>query len=173
MNRAEAASPPLIPLRLRHARLRARPSGLKGRCRDRCATGPRPALDPGASTGPYHAAVTGRRTALPAQRAAQTPPTKIKSLQPSLYGFRGLPPDPTARPRICVPTSPTFSDQNDATAEIDSFAIHVGGRSRWWSSAMRRACKSLLPATRMVLSASVNTATISEVTTLSGPSRRP
>lgn len=36
----------------RRARLRGRPSGLKGRCRDRCATGLRPALDPGASTAP-------------------------------------------------------------------------------------------------------------------------
>ena len=34
----------------RRARLRGRPSGLKGRCRDRGATGLRPALDPGAST---------------------------------------------------------------------------------------------------------------------------
>ena len=33
-------------------RLRGRPSGIKGRYRDRCATGPWPALDPGASTAP-------------------------------------------------------------------------------------------------------------------------
>jgi hypothetical protein len=91
MNPIEAASPPLTPLGLRRARLRARPSGLKGRYHDRHATGLRPALDPGASTGPNHAAVTGRRTALPAQRAAQTTTNQIKSLQPSLYGFRGLP----------------------------------------------------------------------------------
>ena len=47
----------------RRARLRGRPSGLKGRYRDRYATARRPALDP--------AAVTGRRMALPAHRAAQ------------------------------------------------------------------------------------------------------
>ena len=81
------------PLTLHRARLRARPSGLKGRYRDRYATVLGPALDPGASTAPDHAAVTGRRTALPAQRAAQTL-TKIKSLQPSLYGLRGLPRGP-------------------------------------------------------------------------------
>jgi hypothetical protein len=92
MNRAEAGSRPPLLLGRRRARLRARPSGLKGRCRDRCATGRRPALDPGASTAPDHAAITGSRTALPAQRAAPTTrKTKIKSLQPSLYGFRGLP----------------------------------------------------------------------------------
>src|SRR6185312_14757606 len=78
------------PLTLHRARLRARPYGLKGRYRDRYATGRRPALDPGASTAPDHATVTGRRTALRAQRAAQTL-TKIKSLKPSLYGLRGLP----------------------------------------------------------------------------------
>ena len=60
-------------LALHRARLRARPSGLKGRYRDRYATGLRPALDPGASTAPDRAAVTGRRTALPAQRAALDP----------------------------------------------------------------------------------------------------
>jgi hypothetical protein len=52
MNQTEAASPPLSPLDPRRARLRARPSGLKGRCRDRCATGLQSAPDPGASTGP-------------------------------------------------------------------------------------------------------------------------
>jgi hypothetical protein len=90
MNPMEAASP-LIPLDTRRARLRGRPSGLKGRYRDRCATGLLPALDPGASAAPDHAAVTGRHTALPAQRAARTPQIKIKTLQPSLYGLRGLP----------------------------------------------------------------------------------
>jgi len=33
-----------------------RPSSLKGRCRDRCATGLRPALDPGIATAPHRAA---------------------------------------------------------------------------------------------------------------------
>jgi hypothetical protein len=46
MNPMEAASPPPIPLGLRRARLRARPSGLKGRCRDRYATGCGPPLTP-------------------------------------------------------------------------------------------------------------------------------
>jgi hypothetical protein len=90
MNRVEAASPPLFPPARRRTRLRARPSGLKGHCRDRYATGLRPALDPGASTAPQHAAA--RAGAGAARRARGTEhKTKIKSLQPSLYGFRGLP----------------------------------------------------------------------------------
>jgi hypothetical protein len=40
----------------RRARLPGRPSSLKGRCRDRCATGLRPALDPGVATAPHRAA---------------------------------------------------------------------------------------------------------------------
>ena len=52
-------------------RLRGRPSGLNGRCRDRCATGPRPALDPGASTAP-EAGNTGRPK--PAPPEARSPP---------------------------------------------------------------------------------------------------
>jgi hypothetical protein len=58
MNQAEAASPPLSPLDPRRARLRTRPSGLKGRCRDRCATGLRSALDPGGLYGPSTRATT-------------------------------------------------------------------------------------------------------------------
>ena len=96
MNRVQAASPPLSPLDRRRARLRARPSGLKGRCRDRCTTGLRPALDPGASTAPHHAAARAAAGQLPARRAAPSTKTKIKSLQPSLYGFRGLPDSPSA-----------------------------------------------------------------------------
>jgi hypothetical protein len=46
MNPVEAASPPQSPLGPRRATLRARPSGLKGRCRDRCATGHSPPLTP-------------------------------------------------------------------------------------------------------------------------------
>ena len=46
MNPVEAASPPLFAPPRRRARLRARPSGLKGRCRDRCATGHSPPLTP-------------------------------------------------------------------------------------------------------------------------------
>jgi hypothetical protein len=86
MNPVEAASPPLNPLGLRRFRLRRHPSGLKGRCRDRYATDLRPALDPRAPTAPNPALVSGSRTALPAQRAAQTPPPRSKSLQPNLYG---------------------------------------------------------------------------------------
>jgi hypothetical protein len=90
MNPVEAASPPLFPPARRRTRLRARPSGLKGHCRDRHATGLRPALDPGASTAPQHTAA--RAGAGAARRARGTEhKTKIKSLQPSLYGFRGLP----------------------------------------------------------------------------------
>jgi hypothetical protein len=80
----------LSPLARRRATLRARPSGLKGRCRDRCATDLRPALDPAASTAPHRAATRAAAGQLPARRAA--PSAKIKSLQPGLYGYRGLPP---------------------------------------------------------------------------------
>jgi hypothetical protein len=77
----------------RRARLRGRPSGLKGRYRDRYATGPRPALDPGASAAPHRAAARVGAGA-PARRTARrsTALIKIKSLQTSLYGSRGLPP---------------------------------------------------------------------------------
>jgi len=77
-----AGAVPLVGAAERPRQLRARPSGLKGRYRDRYATGRRPALDPEASTAPDHATVTGRRTALPAQRGAdanqhdQNPTTK-------------------------------------------------------------------------------------------------
>jgi hypothetical protein len=91
MNRVEAASPPPLPLARRRATLRARPSGLKGRYRDRYATDLQPALDPGASTAPHHAAARAAARQLPARRTAPSTNTKIKSLQPSLYGFRGLP----------------------------------------------------------------------------------
>jgi hypothetical protein len=63
MNRVEATSPPPLPLDRRRATLRARPSGLKGRYRDRCATDLQPALDPGASTAPSPRSSTGSRRA--------------------------------------------------------------------------------------------------------------
>jgi hypothetical protein len=77
-------------------------AGLKScqpdRCRDRCATGPGPALDPGTNTAPDPAAARARKGARPRQaRGARHCATKIKSLQPSLYGFRGL---PWSRPRL-------------------------------------------------------------------------
>jgi hypothetical protein len=87
MSRMEA---PLNLLGLRRARLRARPSGVKGRCRDRCATDLRPALDPGASAGPDQAAVTGRRRALPAQRAAQTPTNQDQIPTTRSLRFEGI-----------------------------------------------------------------------------------
>jgi len=53
-------------------RLRGRPSGLKGRCAIADATGPRPALDPGASAAPVHATARAGPAALPeAMRGAQ------------------------------------------------------------------------------------------------------
>jgi hypothetical protein len=97
MNPVEGGSPPLFAPPRRRARLRARPSALKGRCRDRCATDLRPALDPGASTAPHRAAPRAAAGQLPAGRAAPSTNTKIKSLQPSLYGYRGLPPVPSER----------------------------------------------------------------------------
>ena len=87
MNPMEAASPPLIPSDPRRARLRGRPSGLKGRrYRDRYATDLRPALDPGASTAPNRAGARAGPAAMPAQRRGAQPkiPT-IKSLR-----FQGI-----------------------------------------------------------------------------------
>ena len=90
MKQVKAASPPPVLLDSRRARLRGRPSGLKGRGRDRYATDLRSALDPGASTAPDPAAVRGSATALPRQARGATRSDPYKS---SLYGFRGLPRD--------------------------------------------------------------------------------
>ena len=70
MNPVEAASPPQSPLGPRRATLRARPSGLKGRYRDRYATDLRPALDPGASAAPDRAAARAGARRCPPKRAA-------------------------------------------------------------------------------------------------------
>jgi integrase len=61
----------------RRARLRGRPSGVKGRYRDRCSTGLRPALDPGAST-PLTAQRQGQEQSpcLPNARRSRSNPTK-------------------------------------------------------------------------------------------------
>ncbi len=77
----------------RRARLLGRPSGLKGRCRDRCATGLRPALDPGATAAPHRAAARGRRRSPcpPRRRGAQRLVSRPNPYKQSLYGFRGLP----------------------------------------------------------------------------------
>jgi hypothetical protein len=91
MNPVEAASPPRSPLAWRRARLRACPSGLKGRCRVRCTTGWRPAPDPRASMAPQRAAARAGAGRCPPGARRQARTTKIKSLQPSLYGYRGLP----------------------------------------------------------------------------------
>ena len=97
MNRVEAASPPPFPLEPRRARLRGRPSGLKGRYRDRYATDLRPALDPGASTAPNRAGARAGPAAMPAQRRGAQPkiPT-IKSLR-----FQGI----STRVRFGLPDS--------------------------------------------------------------------
>jgi hypothetical protein len=92
MNQAEAASPPLSPLDPRRARLRTRPSGLKGRCRDRGATGLRPALDPGASTAPQRAGARAGAEPLPAGARGARLISRSNPYKQSLYGFRGLPP---------------------------------------------------------------------------------
>ena len=76
----------------RRARLRGRPSGLKGRYRDRCPTGLRPALDPAASTAPHRAVGTGRRTApCPPEPHGARLISRSNPYKQSLYGFRGLP----------------------------------------------------------------------------------
>ncbi|MEQ6322717.1 hypothetical protein, partial [Mycobacterium canetti] len=53
----------------RRGRLRGRPSGLKGRYRDRYATGLRPARDPGVSTAPSRTAARAGAAALPTRPA--------------------------------------------------------------------------------------------------------
>jgi len=87
----------------RRARLRGRPSGLKGRYRDRCPTGLRPALDPAASTAPHRAVGTGRRTA-PARpnRTAlgsyqdQTPTNKVSTVHSKITSGDVFEGDPVA-----------------------------------------------------------------------------
>jgi hypothetical protein len=75
----------------RRARLRGRPSGLKGRCRDRGATGLRPALDPGASTAPHRAGARAGAEPLPAGARGARLISRSNPYKQSLYGFRGLP----------------------------------------------------------------------------------
>jgi hypothetical protein len=75
------------------ARLRGRPSSLKGRFA-LAARRPPAALDPGASAAP-NGKVTAGRLCLAAPDARR--PTR-KSAKRSLYGLRGLPRPPTRRP---------------------------------------------------------------------------
>jgi len=65
----------------RRARLRGRPSGLKGHYRDRCPTGLRPALDP---QPPRPLTAQSARTA---RRSAHI---KIKPLQTKSLRFQGI-----------------------------------------------------------------------------------
>jgi hypothetical protein len=74
----------------RPARLRGRPSGLKGRCRDRGATGLRPAFDPGASTAPHRAGARAGAEPLPAGARGARLISKIKSLQTKSLRFQGI-----------------------------------------------------------------------------------
>ena len=68
------------------ARLPGRPSGLKGRYRDRYATGLRPTLDPGASTAPHAQRRGAGARPLPPGRAAlgsyqdQIPTNKVSTV---------------------------------------------------------------------------------------------
>lgn len=78
----------------RRARLRGRPSGLKGRYRDRYATGLRPALDPGASTAPPAQQHGQEQQPLPAQPRGARLVSRPNPTTQSLYGFRGLPAPP-------------------------------------------------------------------------------
>jgi hypothetical protein len=81
----------VIPAAKHRSKIRGRPSGLKGRRRDRCATGRRPALDPGATTAPHaqrHRAGAGPLPAEPPRRLAA--PIKIKSLQTKSPRFQGI-----------------------------------------------------------------------------------
>jgi len=80
----------------RRARLRGRPSGLKGRCRDRDATGLRPALDPGASTAPDRAGARAGAEPLPAAARGARLVSRSNPYKQSLYAFRGLPHHPRA-----------------------------------------------------------------------------
>ena len=88
MTQMEAASPPLPFPVSAVQRLRGHPSGLKGRCRDRCATGLRHALDPGASAAPTPRSGKGRSKAPARPTARRSRPSPYKQ---SLYGYRGLP----------------------------------------------------------------------------------
>ena len=83
MTQMEAASPPLPFPVSAVQRLRGHPSGLKGRCRDRCATGLRPALDPGGICGPSRAAAGAGAKPLPARRHGahdQVPTNRVSTV---------------------------------------------------------------------------------------------
>src|SRR6059058_290933 len=93
-------------------RLRGRPSGLKGRYRDRYATGLRPALDPGASTAP-HAQWHGAGAAAPAHRRAA-----------ALHGspFKQIPTNKVSTVSgDCHTTKPTTSNgwDNNTTGRVE------------------------------------------------------
>ena len=72
------------------ARLRGRPSGLKGRYRDRCPTGLRPALDPAASTALTAQSARAGAQPLPARTARHSAHIKIKPLQTKSLRFQGI-----------------------------------------------------------------------------------
>jgi hypothetical protein len=75
-----------VHIRPRRVRLRGRPSSLKGRYRDRCATGLRPALDPGASAVPHTQRHGQDQRPCPPARAAlgtpgpQNPPSQVSTV---------------------------------------------------------------------------------------------
>jgi len=116
----------------RRARLRGRPSGLKGRCRDRDATGLRPALDPGASTAPDRAGARAGAEPLPARSARRSAHIKIKSLQTKSLRFQGIATPPTGTtsrsPRRLIARRPKPSPKRFAEPRWISGAGSGGGR---------------------------------------------
>ena len=80
MTQNETASPPLHPHARPARRLRGRPSGLKGRCRARCATGLRPALDPGASAALMRKRCGAGQGALPRHTARRSVNQQSRSI---------------------------------------------------------------------------------------------
>jgi hypothetical protein len=91
MNPSGGGCAATVHIRPRRARLRGRPSGLKGRSAIATATGLRPALDPGASAAPSHAAAQAGPAALPARAARRSTTRTQDPYKSSLYGLRGLP----------------------------------------------------------------------------------
>jgi hypothetical protein len=89
---AEASGTATVFAGPRRAEATGPPCGLKGRYRARCATGLRPALDPGASAAPDAQTVPGRaRAPCPATpRGAQHQTIKIESLQTKSLRFQGI-----------------------------------------------------------------------------------
>jgi hypothetical protein len=129
MTQNETASPPLHPHARPARRLRGRPSGLKGRCRARCATGLRPAFDLGASAalmrkrcraGPGRSAPP-HRAALSLQQSRSIPTNQVSTVHSKITSGGVFEGDPVAE-RLQL-----LSQTSGLAARIHGMGIEVVG----------------------------------------------